>query len=402
MFFANNALGEKTHITVADINSLYFCPCCNAPMTQRRGNVKTPHFSHKKGYLCTDTWEYEPMSDWHRAWQAQYPLENREVVIKNDIEQHRADVLINHTVIEFQHSTITAKEFAKRNAFYTARGYYVVWLFDARAFFQTKLTCHGKNRYQWKYAPKMLVDFDLYGKVQVFFHLCDSSHMGGKIVRLTKLISEKLSLFETAPQDYTELDFVKLTSSGTALTTDTGHQRLFHTLYAVRRTTGEKEWFGCPMNADGYSPQVHELSRVSCDNCVYCKEIDSNRQTVQCVARFRDHLENIQTILENHNNHLKYVDKAGVIRKAEITQPPFPAMSIPQLARKYNPCRSMIVRNIYHGTSFKINYNVMDMMKKYSGKIYGCLRRENECTFSERGVEIYGAMEKAWIMEWFK
>ena len=71
------------------------------------------------------------MSEWHRAWQNCFPKECREVVVQSDGVKHIADVLINKTVIEFQHSPITAEEIAKRNRFYTECGYKVVWVFDA-------------------------------------------------------------------------------------------------------------------------------------------------------------------------------------------------------------------------------------------------------------------------------
>lgn len=72
------------------------------------------------------------MSEWHRAWQNCFPKECREVVVQSDGVKHIADVLINKkTVIEFQHSPITAEEIAERNRFYTECGYKVVWVFDA-------------------------------------------------------------------------------------------------------------------------------------------------------------------------------------------------------------------------------------------------------------------------------
>ena len=72
------------------------------------------------------------MSEWHRAWQNCFPKECREVVVQSGGIKHRADVLINKkTVIEFQHSPITAEEIAERNRFYTECGLKVVWVFDA-------------------------------------------------------------------------------------------------------------------------------------------------------------------------------------------------------------------------------------------------------------------------------
>ena len=87
------------------------------------------YFSHKKGTDC-DSFSHD-MSDWHLDWQMKFPIENREVVMEKDGIKHRADVFINNTVIEFQHSPITAEEIAKRNEFYLSCGYKVIWIFDA-------------------------------------------------------------------------------------------------------------------------------------------------------------------------------------------------------------------------------------------------------------------------------
>ena len=58
------------------------------------------------------------MSDWHYDWQNQFPVDNQEIVFTKDNKIHRADVFINNTVIEFQHSPITEAEFNDRNNFY--------------------------------------------------------------------------------------------------------------------------------------------------------------------------------------------------------------------------------------------------------------------------------------------
>ena len=50
---------------------------------------------------------------------------------EKDEKKHRADVLINGYVIEFQHSPISRDEIKERNEFYTNCGYKVIWVFDA-------------------------------------------------------------------------------------------------------------------------------------------------------------------------------------------------------------------------------------------------------------------------------
>ena len=141
MFIAKDIDGNIVTIEEAElfanenpnIKRKYFCPSCGAELNidSKESKYKRIHFKHKKGTLCNDDWTYD-MSEWHRNWQNCFPKECQEVVMENaQGEIHRADVCINNFVIEFQHSTITAEEIERRNIFYTALGYHIVWVFDA-------------------------------------------------------------------------------------------------------------------------------------------------------------------------------------------------------------------------------------------------------------------------------
>lgn len=132
MFIAHDENHNIIPIENATRGNHYFCPTCGEHLIVKAENSLAvhKHFAHRKGTQCTDDWNYD-MSEWHRAWQAKFPIECREVVKEKDGVKHRADVLINQTVIEFQHSPITSEEIAKRNDFYRSLGYQVVWVFDA-------------------------------------------------------------------------------------------------------------------------------------------------------------------------------------------------------------------------------------------------------------------------------
>lgn len=106
----------------------YFCPICGSPLLIREGTQNAKHFAHKVGE-CTDTWHYD-MSEWHVRMQSYFPIKSREVVVKSGNKSHRADVLVGKTVIEFQHSPISADEYMARNDFFDSLGYKVVWVFD--------------------------------------------------------------------------------------------------------------------------------------------------------------------------------------------------------------------------------------------------------------------------------
>ena len=130
MFIALNSDNKRISIENATKNEQYFCPICGELLNIKAENslaVKT-HFAHKR--ICFDDWNHD-MSEWHLSWQNQFPEQFREVVIEKDGIKHRADICINNTVIEFQHSPISGEEIAKRNNFYLSCGYRVVWVFDA-------------------------------------------------------------------------------------------------------------------------------------------------------------------------------------------------------------------------------------------------------------------------------
>ena len=131
MFVALDENKNRVSIEDAVRGKLYYCPSCGEPLIvkAKESLAVRAYFSHKKGTDC-DTFTHD-MSDWHLGWQMKFPIENREVVIEKDGVKHRADVFINDTVIEFQHSPITADEIAKRNEFYLSCGYKVIWIFDA-------------------------------------------------------------------------------------------------------------------------------------------------------------------------------------------------------------------------------------------------------------------------------
>lgn len=127
-------LKDSKRISIEDAvpGEEYLCPVCGNPVVVKAvksDNVRT-HFAHKRNTYCLDDWKHD-MSDWHFEWQSKFPIESREIVVEKDGVVHRADILINDTVIEFQHSYISGEEFEVRNSFYKNCGYRVIWLFDA-------------------------------------------------------------------------------------------------------------------------------------------------------------------------------------------------------------------------------------------------------------------------------
>lgn len=175
MFIAKKKSGKLIDIeTAIDSDEMdYFCPCCDGEVIVKNGLTNASHFAHKSLSDC-DSFTQD-MSDWHRAWQERFPLNNREVGLPQSKPIHRADVLAYGFVIEFQHSRITREEFNLRNEFYTSIGKKVIWIFDMREAFESEnMRCYDRSdkgeKWFWKYAWKIFSDWSPYNKnVMVFF-----------------------------------------------------------------------------------------------------------------------------------------------------------------------------------------------------------------------------------------
>lgn len=169
MFYALDKNDIRIHISETSNTETYFCQICNQKLKlisehQRNGQNISAHFSHigkpsndSRIYIpCTDTWHY-CKSEWHLAWQNMFPKEFQERVVSNGVEKHIADVLLNDTVVEFQHSSISIKEFRERNDFYNECGYDVIWVFDLSDQISRgiiKIDRLDNSKFYWRSVPK--------------------------------------------------------------------------------------------------------------------------------------------------------------------------------------------------------------------------------------------------------
>lgn len=179
-------------------DATFVCPICGEDLIIKNGSVVAPHFAHKSGHDC-DTFTHD-MSEWHKWWQALFPVKNREhieelTISLKDYEEasykynfrrkatidfirwnrnketvtlkHRADVRACGYIIEFQNSPISREEFNERNWFYNKIGCKVVWVFN---FMQESFNRHlefysevdsdyGGSKYKWRYPIKTFRDF---------------------------------------------------------------------------------------------------------------------------------------------------------------------------------------------------------------------------------------------------
>jgi competence CoiA-like predicted nuclease len=178
MFWAMDDQGRRIHADEFISKQEYYCPICREPVTLRIGEKNHAHFAHKRGTYCKDSWEYD-MSEWHLAWQRRFPENTQEVVVTNRDEKHRADVLVNQTIIEFQHSSITTEDFNTRNIFYNRVGYNVVWVFDLIDEYQEdriSIIDPPNQRYRWSIPKSIFRSNRLPTNVTIYFQFRDSDN----------------------------------------------------------------------------------------------------------------------------------------------------------------------------------------------------------------------------------
>ena len=86
-----------------------------------------------------DSWNYEPMSQWHLDWQDKFTNAQREAYIQKDGVIHRADILTNsNVVIEVQNSAISQHDIWEREVFYDK----LIWVINGYRFKSNLLFKH--------------------------------------------------------------------------------------------------------------------------------------------------------------------------------------------------------------------------------------------------------------------
>lgn len=141
MFCGLDKSGNTVSIEDALSKEKYHCPHCHTELIQRKGKIKVHHFAHKPTGDCL--YSHREMSTWHLEWQSHFDCRQREVYCCMGREVCIADVLINDTVIEFQHSSISYDENSRRTYFHNMHNRKIIWLFDFRE--KYNYTIRGEN-----------------------------------------------------------------------------------------------------------------------------------------------------------------------------------------------------------------------------------------------------------------
>ena len=171
MFYALNKDGQRIDAYEAKHDEKYVCPICHNPVILKKGLINVAHFAHESNE-CIDDWNYD-MSEWHKRMQNCFPKDAQEVVVCHHDKKHRADVLIDDIVLEFQFSAITAAEFEDRNVFFRNAGYRIAWIFNLSQISDDNLyeSDTKDNMMIWKQPMRIFANSDYLGENNKSFAL---------------------------------------------------------------------------------------------------------------------------------------------------------------------------------------------------------------------------------------
>ncbi|RJG40824.1 hypothetical protein [Mesorhizobium sp. DCY119] len=195
---------------------------CGGTLTAVLPIQNVPHWRHLSGDC--DPWS-EPEGPWHLWWKSQFSLQECEIpLIDNDTgERHRADVLVDRTVVELQHSSIGDDERAARERFYSTdhRMFWLLDVEDKNSFrgisfgmsmdFQSRPVTVGSTQFhimRWHGRSSQFIEKWKRSSVHVFLHYRRTIYYLATWVSCADLV-RSLKKGEYALVALSEVDFVK-------------------------------------------------------------------------------------------------------------------------------------------------------------------------------------------------
>lgn len=137
--------GPPARLIDASKRAWAICPICGQAVQAKCGSINIWHWAHISVIDC-DPWA-EGESRWHADWKLAFPRECREVVIG----PHRADIALEHAVIELQSSSISPEEIRERESFYRN----LHWIVKADGWLNFDLRPRdGFQSFRWKSPRK--------------------------------------------------------------------------------------------------------------------------------------------------------------------------------------------------------------------------------------------------------
>lgn len=422
MFIALNKNKERVHISNIHDNENYYCPICSESLIIRKGNTNAHHFAHKNNSDCVnrDGWHYD-MSDWHYDWQNQFPVDNQEIVFKNNGKIHRADVFINSTVIEFQHSPITESEFNDRNIFYKDLGYKVVWIFDAieRDIEYLSDSNKGERVISWKNPIRFLKKIDCNNTyLEVYLQTKEGiwyRQPNYKEIKEFKKLKIENNIIKISDNSFDGLN--------TFISDDFySDVEIIDNYYDLKIQNKERYPYKHKPNIHGlsdeiynynidsfyrfygYCPKMKELlyNHKECHGCYYL-----NLSCMRCTYRFKEfEKENISEIYDvkyDRDGRVIFMDLEinGQRKKYNLKPLPSYTKSLLDFSRLLQNARVARFINVENNQKIQLSrYNMNQLIK--TKRCYGkfCSTEYRRAGYNE--YEIFGWNKQVWLLTWFK
>ncbi len=199
-------------------------------------------------------------------------------------------MLIDNTVVDFQHSPISADEFFERNSFYTKAGYRVAWVFDVADKLNRQIKCTDPNHFntfRWSDPARFLTVAPApHNKSITNISICfcfttefgdDGTHEDGGIYKVL-----------WATPDYKHFKINDSCYIDAELSPDMNMDLFFYTpeqwLLFYAKDLPRYTIMNCGFKGKTYEsyqcPVLHDWTKISnCDYCQYCGLIDEFHPT---------------------------------------------------------------------------------------------------------------------------
>ena len=427
MIVAYDKNKNRVHIDDAIRENKYYCPTCGEELSIKRGEIRVHHFSHLSTSSC-DGWHYD-MSEWHSSWQNQFPLESQEIIFEVDGQKHRADVFINNTVIEFQHSKISTEEFNERNSFYTSLGYKVIWIFDATdAYLNREIeTRINKDNFRWNNPLIQLPNYDA-KKIDVYLQEFNNIWISTPNYKEISINNDELeeyswlhhidsinlvalqTFYSNSKQNIYDYEFVNQFVPVKFLNDGSFNTRLEMKKKNYVINDISDEIFALENHIEGrdkfiWCPSIkHFIDPYDCHGCIHLSEKND-----RCKFRFEKLLsKNFDRIINIDYSDEGKVRSIIIIKdkkryKVKYDSIPKCILTIQEAFEDKKNTQVIRVRNINTGWKAQINkynYNMMLKNNKCYGKVQG--PEIWNMYFSQKECEIFSFNKKEWELIWRK
>ena len=422
MFVALNKDKKRVHISNTLNSEKYYCPICGEELRTRKGNANAHHFAHKNNSNCVekDGWHYD-MSDWHYDWQNQFPVDNQEIVFAKNNKIHRADVFINNTVIEFQHSPITENEFNDRNEFYKSLGYKVLWIFDAidKEVEYLNDTNNDERLFSWKHPIRFLKKIDCNdSKLDVFLQTKEGIwyrqpnykdikdfqqlNIDNNIIKISDNQFDGLNTF-ISDDFYSDIEIID-----TYYDLKLQNKNKYTYKHNVNIHKLSDEIYNYKIDAFygfyGYCPMVQE-ELYSHKECHACNYLDT--KCMKCTYRFksiiRQNISEIYDIKYDRDGRITFLDLEinNQRKKYELKPLPNYTRTLLEFSEKFNDIKVARFVNVENGNAVQLSqYNMKQLVN--TKKCYGRLCSDEYQKASPREFEIFNWNKPIWLLTWYK